>query len=102
MTPVSGEGIESLQVQLVTLSTDGDFGSDELVGTYFCHAGILSVISISGFRLFRIPGLNLRILVQRIWLSSVQWISCDDSDIFPGSVYFGTPQVGFMVTRALR
>ncbi|KAI5444087.1 hypothetical protein KIW84_012631 [Lathyrus oleraceus] len=56
------------------------------------------MISINGFRLFRIPGLNLRILVQRIWLSSIQWMSCDDSGISPGSVYFGTSQVGFMVS----
>jgi hypothetical protein len=42
--------------------------------------------------------LDLRVLVQRILLLSVRWIFCDDGDISSGSVYFGTPQVGFMVT----
>ena len=58
-------GIESFA------GTDGDYGSVGLMDIYLWHAGILSVISISGFRLFQIPGLNVRILVQRIWLSSI-------------------------------
>ena len=83
---------------LVTLGTD----SDCELWTFISGTPEFCLWFISGFRLFRIPGLSWEYLFRGSVCHPFSGCSCEVSDVISGSVYFGTPQVGFMVTWSHR